>query len=255
MQIALQNIHKEFARRDGARLLVLRDVSLTVGAEEFCCLVGASGSGKSTLLNILAGLTSPDAGQVLVGDSRLDSRRPRIGYVFQTPRLLNWKSVADNVAFAVRAAGVPADQARARARQYLGLVGLDQFIDEFPLALSGGMQQRVAIARALAIEPDLLLMDEPFSHLDELTARTLRAELLRIWQRSRKPVIFVTHNATEAVYLADRVLVLSGRPATILKTVPVGLPRDRQMEDPRLLEIQRVILDTLGCAPAEAVRH
>ncbi len=123
MQIALQNIHKEFARRDGARLLVLRDVSLTVGAEEFCCLVGASGSGKSTLLNILAGLTSPDAGQVLVGDSRLDSRRPRIGYVFQTPRLLNWKSVADNVAFAVRAAGVPADQARARARQYLGLVG------------------------------------------------------------------------------------------------------------------------------------
>src|SRR6266571_5151292 len=218
MQIALQNIHKEFARRDGARLLVLRDVSLTVGAEEFCCLVGASGSGKSTLLNILAGLTSPDAGQVLVGDSRLDSRRPRIGYVFQTPRLLNWKSVADNVAFAVRAAGVPADQARARARQYLGLVGLDQFIDE-------------------------------------LTARTLRAELLRIWQRSRKPVIFVTHNATEAVYLADRVLVLSGRPATILKTVPVGVPRDRQMEDPRLLEIQRVILDTLGCAPAEAVRH
>jgi len=247
MQIALRGIHKEFPRHDGARLAVLRDVSLTVGAEEFCCLVGSSGCGKSTILNIVAGLTAPDAGQVLVDDARLDSSHLRIGYVFQTPRLLNWKNVGENVEFAVRAAGLPPAEARARARKYLSLVGLDQFIDEFPLALSGGMQQRAAIARALAIEPDILLMDEPFSHLDELTARTLRAELLRIWQQARKPVIFVTHNAMEAVYLADRVLVLSGRPATILKSVRVGLERDRAMEDPRLVELQHVILDTLGC--------
>ena len=135
------------------------------------------------------------------------------------------------------------------------MVGLDQFADEFPLALSGGMQQRVAIARALAIEPDLLLMDEPFSHLDEMTARTLRAELLRIWEQARKPVMFVTHNALEAVYLGDKVLILSGRPATILKSVQVELPRHREMEDPRLVELQREILHTLGIMPVNAVRH
>jgi len=255
MQISLRGIHKEFPRQTGGRLPVLRDVSLTVGAEEFCCVVGASGCGKSTILNIVAGLTLPDAGQVLVDDARLDSSRLRVGYVFQKPRLLNWRSVRDNVAFALRAAGVSAADAREKALHYLAMVGLDQFADEFPLALSGGMQQRVAIARALAIEPDLLLMDEPFSHLDEMTARTLRAELLRIWEQARKPVMFVTHNALEAVYLGDKVLILSGRPATILKSVQVELPRHREMEDPRLVELQREILHTLGIMPVNAVRH
>ena len=253
MQISLRGIHKEFPRQNGGSMAVLRDVSLTVDAGEFCCVVGASGCGKSTILNILAGLLLPDAGQVLVDDATLDASRLRIGYVFQKPRLLNWKSVGDNVAFALRAAGVSA--AEARALHYLALVRLDQFVDEFPLSLSGGMQQRVAIARALAIAPDLLLMDEPFSHLDEMTARTLRAELLRIWQQARTPVMFVTHNALEAVYLADKVLILSGRPATILKSVRVGLPRDREMEDPRLVQLQREILDTLGIAAPNAIRH
>jgi ABC-type nitrate/sulfonate/bicarbonate transport system ATPase subunit len=246
VQITLQGIHKEFPRENGGTLAVLRDVSLTVDAGEFCCVVGSSGCGKSTILNIVAGLTVPDSGQVLVDQKRADSSRMRIGYVFQKPRLLNWKSVQENVAFALRASGVPEAQARARARHYLELVRLGQFVDEFPLALSGGMQQRVAIARALAIEPDLLLMDEPFSHLDELTARTLRAELLRLWQQSRTPVMFVTHNALEAVYLADQVLILSSRPATVTKRLRVALPRDREMEDPRLAALQREILKTLG---------
>src|SRR5262244_1398956 len=250
MQLALRGIHKQFPRQNGGSLAVLRDVSLTLEAGEFCCVVGSSGCGKSTILNIVAGLTPPDSGQVLVDDAQVDSSRIRIGYVFQKPRLLNWKSVRDNVAFALRASGVAASEARERARRYLDLVGLSQFEQEFPLSLSGGMQQRVAIARALAIEPDLLLMDEPFSHLDELTARVLRAELLRIWQRARKPVMFVTHNALEAVYLADQVLILSGRPATIQKTLRVGLPRERQMEDPRLLAMQREILDALGITAA-----
>lgn len=248
VEIALRGIHKDFLRQDGARLPVLHDVSLTVAAEEFCCLVGTSGSGKSTILNIVAGLTAPDAGQVLVDDKLLEASRLRIGYVFQTPRLLNWKTVTENVAFAVRAGGVAAPEATARARQYLTLVGLEQCVDEFPLSLSGGMQQRASIARALAIEPDLLLMDEPFSHLDELTARSMRAELLRIWERARRPVIFVTHNAMEAVYLADRVLILSGRPASISKSISVGLARSRTMEDPRLVELQRLVLETLGHA-------
>ena len=252
MQIALRGIHKQFPRQNGGSLAVLRDVSLTLEAGEFCCVVGSSGCGKSTILNIVAGLTLPDAGQVLVDDARLDASRIRIGYVFQTPRLLNWKTVRENVAFALRASGTAAADARARALQYLELVGLAQFEREFPLALSGGMQQRVAIARALAIEPDLLLMDEPFSHLDELTARALRAELLRIWQQSKKPVMFVTHNALEAVYLADQVLILSGRPATIMKSLRVSLPRDREMEDPRLVALQREILDSLGVTAAKA---
>ena len=255
MQITLRSIHKEFLRQDGERLEVLRDVSLTVEAREFCCLVGPSGCGKSTILNIAAGLVAPDAGEVLVGRTRLDPSRVRIGYVFQKPRLLNWRSARENVAFALRAAGMPNGKARERAQHYLELVGLAQFLDEFPLSLSGGMQQRVAIARALAIDPDLLLMDEPFSHLDELTARTLRAELLRMWQQARAPVIFVTHNALEAVYLGDRVLVLSGRPTTILKDLAVTIPRDREMEDPRLVELQRVILDTLGVTDGKGVRR
>jgi len=250
VQIALRGIHKEFPRQNGGTLAVLRDVTLTVEAGEFCCVVGSSGCGKSTILNIVAGLTLPDAGQVLVDDVRADSSRMRIGYVFQKPRLLNWKTVRENVAFGLRASGVPAAEARGRARHYLDLVGLAQFEDEFPLALSGGMQQRVAIARALAIEPDVLLMDEPFSHLDELTARSLRAELLRIWQQARKPVMFVTHNPLEAVYLADQVLILSGRPATITKSLRVTLARDREMEDPRLVALQREILDALGITGA-----
>jgi len=255
MQLALRGIHKAFPRENGGTLAVLRDVTLTVGTGEFCCVVGTSGCGKSTILNIVAGLTPPDSGQVLVDDAQVDSSRIRIGYVFQKPRLLNWKSVRDNVAFALKASGVSAAEARRRAQQYLDLVGLAQFEDEFPLSLSGGMQQRVAIARALAIEPDLLLMDEPFSHLDELTARALRAELLRIWQQARKPVMFVTHNALEAVYLADQVLILSGRPATIMKTLRVALPREREMEDPRLLALQREILETLGITGGSALPH
>ncbi len=246
MEIALRGIQKAFTLQDGRRLDVLRDVSLAVEADEFCCVVGPSGCGKSTILNILVGLTAPDKGEVLFDGRRLNPGQVRIGYVFQKPRLLNWRTVRQNVIFPLRAVGVPAPEAAARAHRYLELVGLGPFGDEFPLALSGGMQQRVAIARALAIEPDLLLMDEPFSHLDELTARALRAELLRIWQGTRTPVIFVTHNALEAVYLADRVVVLSARPATIVKELPVALPRDRQMEDPQLAALQRVILNSLG---------
>src|SRR5260370_10251215 len=151
-QIVLRGIHKDFPGGMGGSLAVLRDVTVTVGEGEFCCVVGYSGCGKSTILNIVAGLTLPDSGQVLVDDARVDSSRIRIGYVFQKPRLLNWKSVRENVAFALRTSGVPAAEARARALHYLDLVGLAQFEDEFPLALSGGMQQRVAIARARSEE-------------------------------------------------------------------------------------------------------
>lgn len=244
--LRFEGLGKTFTLQDGRRLDVLRDVTFAVGAREFCCVVGPSGCGKSTLLNIAAGLAEPDAGAVLLGDRPLDPQRVRIGYVFQKPRLLNWRTVHRNVTLTLEAAGLPPGEADTRARHYLALVGLGTFTDEFPLALSGGMQQRVAIARALAIEPDLLLMDEPFSHLDELTARTLRAELLQIWRRAPRPVVFVTHNALEAVYLADRVVVLTPRPASILKELTVPVPRDREMEDPQLVALQRVVLNSLG---------
>lgn len=244
--LALRGIQKSFTLRNGRRLVVLGDVSLSVGAREFRCVVGPSGCGKSTILNIIAGLARSDAGEVLVGGAPLDPARMRIGYVFQKARLLNWKTAADNVAFGLRAIGMPAAEARDRARRHLELVGLAQFADEFPLALSGGMQQRVAIAGALALEPELLLMDEPFSHLDELTARAQRRELLRFRDKIAASVVFVTHNALEAVYLSDRVAVLTARPARVLEQFPIEAPRTRAIDDPYLIRMQQAVLRALG---------
>ena len=225
---------------------VLDDVSFTVPPRGFACLVGPSGCGKSTVLNLLAGLIEPDAGTIRINGQPLDRRQHRIGYVFQRPRLLNWRTVRQNVEFALRADGVPADEWRLRVHDVLVLVGLEQFADEFPLRLSGGMQQRVAIARALAIAPDVLLMDEPFSHLDELTARAQRRELLRFRDKIEATVVFVTHNALEAAYLGDRIHVLSPRPTRVAAEIPVEAPRTREIDDPYVIETQRAVLHALG---------
>jgi len=234
MKLEFLGIGKRFVRADGRSLDVLDDVSFTVEPRGFVSLVGPSGCGKSTILNLLAGLLAPDRGTIRIGGHPLDRRRHRIGYVFQKPRLLNWRTVRQNVEFALRADGV------------LALVGLTPFADEFPLTLSGGMQQRVAIARALAIEPDVLLMDEPFSHLDELTARAQRRELLRFRDKIEATVLFVTHNALEAVYLADRVFVLGARPTRIEAAFTVEAPRTREIDEPYVLQLQRSVLAALG---------
>jgi NitT/TauT family transport system ATP-binding protein len=242
----MRGVRKRFPRAGGGTLDVLDGLDLTVEPRGFVCLVGPSGAGKSTVLNLLAGLLTPDGGVILGNGRAFEPARQRIGYVFQKPRLLNWRSVRANVDFALEAAGVARGERAGRTRDVLALVGLDQFADEYPLALSGGMQQRVAIARALAIEPEVLLMDEPFSHLDELTARAQRRELLRFRDKIEASVVFVTHNALEAVYLGDRVCVLSPRPSRIVAEFPIDAPRTRGLDDATLLAIGRNVLRALG---------
>jgi ABC-type nitrate/sulfonate/bicarbonate transport system ATPase subunit len=246
VQLEVRAVAKRFRRSDGRPLGVLEEITFTVEPRGFACLVGPSGCGKSTILNLLAGLIAPDAGTIRIGGRELDRRSHRIGYVFQRPRLLNWRTVRQNVEFALRADGVPPGEWRVRAHDVLTLVGLEQFADEYPLRLSGGMQQRVAIARALAIAPDVLLMDEPFSHLDELTARAQRRELWRFRDRIEATVVFVTHNALEAAYLADHVYVLTARPSRIAARFAVEGPRTREIDDPYVLDTQRSILKALG---------
>ena len=246
MRLEVLDVSKGFRRGDGRRLPVLDHVTFRVEPRSFACLVGPSGCGKSTILNLLAGLVPPDGGVIKIGGRELDRRSHRIGYVFERPRLLNWRTVRQNVEFALQADGVPVDEWRVRVYDVLALVGLEQFADEYPLTLSDGMQQRVAIARALAIAPDVLLMDEPFSHLDELTARTQRRELRRFRDQIEATVVFVTPNALEAAYLADRVYVLSARPARITKEFTIEAPRTREIDDQYVIDTQRTILKALG---------
>jgi ABC-type nitrate/sulfonate/bicarbonate transport system ATPase subunit len=246
VRLDVRDVTKRFRRADGRTLDVLDRVSFAVEPRGFVCLVGPSGAGKSTILNLLAGLLTPDGGEIRVDGQPFDPARHRIGYVFQKPRLLNWRSVRQNVEFALDAARVDRASRADRVRSVLALVGLEQFADEYPLALSGGMQQRVAIARAVAIEPELLLMDEPFSHLDELTARAQRRELLRFRDKIEASVVFVTHNALEAVYLGDRVCVLSARPSRIVTELAIDGPRTRGLDDPTLVAWGRDVLRALG---------
>ncbi len=240
--VIFEDVSKAFRRQDGSPLPVLDGIGLAAAQGEFCCLVGPSGCGKSTLLNIAAGLAAPDGGRVRFQGG---SPAPRVGYVFQRARLLNWRTARGNLAFALEAQGVPRELWRDRIEHYLRLVGLEHFAEEYPLALSGGMQQRVAIARALCIKPEVLLMDEPFSHLDELTARALRREVTRIWRETKVTVLFVTHNALEAAYLADRIHLLTARPARLTRSLAVEVPREREMEDPRVVGVAREIVRSL----------
>jgi ABC-type nitrate/sulfonate/bicarbonate transport system ATPase subunit len=241
--IEIRGLRKTFPGDSGHRLTVFDDLSLSIRGGEFVCVVGPSGCGKSTILHTIAGIATEDAGKILIDGQ--DHLLARTGYVFQEPRLLNWRTATENIAFAARAAGLDARDTRIRVQRYLEMVGLSDFANAYPLALSGGMQQRVAIARALVIRPQVLLMDEPFSSLDELTARRMRSELLRLWEEERHTVVFVTHNALEAVYLADRIYVLSARPARILREVVVDVVRPRDFEDPMVLKLQREIIATL----------
>ena len=243
--VCIEGLSKTFVLRDAQRFVALENVSFSTREGEFCCLVGPSGCGKSTILNLIAGLVEPDEGSIRFTTG--ERHHARIGYVFQKGRLLPWKTVRGNIAFALRGAAVARDLWDERIRHYVGLVGLERFIDEYPVALSGGMQQRVAIARALAIEPDLLLMDEPFGSLDELTARAARQHLLSIWAETRKSILFVTHNALEAAYLADRVFLFRAHPGRLVCTVTIDIPREqRSLEEPRLITFQKQILAGLG---------
>ncbi len=245
--IRIEKLSLSFPDRSGARLPVLDNISFDVAPGEFVSLLGPSGCGKSTLLNIAAGLLAPDAGAMRVGDLVIRAGRlvqpPRVGYVFQSPRLLNWLTVEENIELVLDAAGTPRDKWEGIIGHYLGMVGLKDVRHKRPLELSGGMQHRVALVRALAIEPQIILMDEPLGALDAITAHRVRHDLIRLWQASGATVLYVTHNIAEAVQLSDRVLLLYERPTSVYRDVPIGVERPRHHSDPRLAELESAITD------------
>jgi NitT/TauT family transport system ATP-binding protein len=217
-------------RNGNGGLQVLDHLSFSVCPQEFVCVLGPSGSGKSTLLRILAGLLPVSEGQILLNGKPLTGPRRGVGLVFQKANLMPWRNVLENIQLPLELDGIPHAQALLRAQEMVELVGLQGFEDSLPRDLSGGMAQRVAIGRALVSDPDLLLLDEPFGALDALTRERMGTELLRIWQARRKTVLMVTHSISEALFLADRVIVLSQRPGQIRLDLSVDLPRPRREE-------------------------
>jgi NitT/TauT family transport system ATP-binding protein len=248
-KLVAKNVRKIFPPRIAGQepVAAITDVSFEMEGHTFVSLVGPSGCGKSTFLNLVSGVEIPTAGELeLEGD---DSREVRIGYVFQDPRLLPWRSVLDNVLY-VQNRGDRKER-RRRADEYLKLVGLEKAGAMYPGQLSGGMQQRVGIARALSIDPGLLLMDEPFSHLDAITARTMREELQRLWQTTGAGVLFVTHDVLEAVLLSNRVLMMSGR-GEIYRDIKIDLPYPRLQTDHEVVTLQADILELFEMMEAES---
>jgi len=227
--IRFDNVSKRFSAGSG-EVLALDGVSLDIRPGELMTVVGPSGCGKSTLLDLVAGLTEPSGGELTINGSPVRGPGLDRGVVFQQYALLPWRTAQGNVEFGLEAKGVPRRDRAELARGYLELVGLDGFAKRYPHELSGGMKQRVAIARSLAFDPEVLLMDEPFAALDEQTRMTMGDELLRIWAATGKTVVFVTHSLTEAVYLADEVIVMSPRPGRIVDHLQVSLPRPRTYE-------------------------
>lgn len=247
-KLEIAHLTKSF-RRDNSRVIqVIDDVSLTIDSLEFVALLGPSGCGKSTLLRIIDGLMRPDSGEVLINGREIAGPGRERGMVFQGFELFPWRTALENIEFGLQMLGIGRRERRERARHWIDLMGLREFEDSYPHQLSGGMQQRIGIARALAIEPEVLLMDEPFGALDVQTRDLLQDELLSIWQRDRKTVLFVTHSIEEALYLADRVVVFTPRPARIerIVTVPFVRPRDESVKtSPAFIEIRSGIWRSL----------
>ena len=238
-KLELNHISMVYTQR-GRRFQALRDVSIAVEAGEFISIVGASGCGKTTLLRIADGLLKPTRGEVSVDGQPINGPGPDRGFVFQQDALFPWRTVLDNVIFGLEVQGRKKSDARARADGLLRLVGLSGFEQHFPHELSGGMRQRANLARALTIDPDVLLMDEPFAALDAQTREIMQAELLRIWRSNKKTVLFVTHQIDEAVFLADRVIVMTSRPGQVKAAVEIDIPRPRDLtlkRTPHFLEL------------------
>jgi NitT/TauT family transport system ATP-binding protein len=228
--IEVRDVERVYETLDGERIHALAGVTLSIDEGEFVTVVGPSGCGKTTLLRLLAGLDVASGGEVLLGGARVTGPSRQVGMVFQAPVLLPWRTVLQNVLLPVEVFRLPHAEFRARAVRLLDVVGLGGFAEKYPFELSGGMQQRVAIVRALLFDPKVLLMDEPFGALDAMTREQMNLDLQRIWMAQRKTVAFITHSVPEAVFLADRVVVMSARPGRIAKIVDVPLPRPRSMD-------------------------
>jgi ABC-type nitrate/sulfonate/bicarbonate transport system ATPase subunit len=235
--IEVASLRKTFKGRDGAPRAVLKDLDLVVDAGEFLCILGPSGCGKSTLLNVLTGLDKNYEGKVNVSAGR-------VGYLFQEPRLLPWLTAEQNLDFALASCKVSSSRWEELKSRYLAMTGLSEFRDYYPHQISGGMAQRLALVRALCVEPGILLMDEPFSGLDEITARRLRTDLLKIAEETRKTIVFVTHNAYEACFLADRILVMLD--GAFRQEIRVAVARPRSYDDPAIFQISRDVIKAFG---------
>ena len=244
MKLQLKSVSKTFYSRN-QEVTALEDISFEVAEGEFLCIIGPSGCGKSTLLNIIAGLEKPDRGEVLIDGKIINRPGPDRVVMFQDDALFPWLNVLDNIEFGMKMKNTPKDKRRALALEFLRMVHLSTFKHSFVHELSGGMKQRVALARALAINPRLLLMDEPFGSLDAQTREILQADLQEIWALTEKTIIFITHNVREAVCLGDRVLVCSARPGRIKKEIKIELPRPRKLGSLELIKVSNVIMQEL----------
>jgi len=249
--VRIEGITKVFEGRLGSpSVTALEDINMEVAQGEFCVLIGPSGCGKSTFLKIVAGLIRPTAGSVYVGANAVTGPGRDRGVVFQEYALFPWMSVRENVKFGLRLKGLSRNECDEAASRYIALVGLRASEGKFPHELSGGMRQRVAIARALAVDPQILLMDEPFGALDYFTRRNMQREVAKIWQITKKTILFVTHNIDEAVILADRIVAFTTTPGTVSEVIPVQLPRPRLEEEllsnPEYVEIKGRLLTLLN---------
>jgi len=231
-EIQITNLTKTYINNNGEEIQALKDVNLNIREGEFISLLGPSGCGKSTMLRMIADLLEPTSGEISIqGMTPRETRlQKKFGVVFQTPVLYDWRNVRRNICLPMEIVGISGKERTARIDKQLAMVGLEQFGYKYPYELSGGMQQRVGIARALALDPEILLMDEPFSALDEFTREKLNEDVLKIWRKTNKTIVFVTHNIAESVFMSDRVVVLSPHPGRVSAVVDIDLPRPRRAE-------------------------
>lgn len=243
VKVRIDNVVKKFNTRNG-EMVALNGVSMNIHTNEFVCVVGPSGCGKSTLLNIIGGLATPTSGKVYVDDKEVEGPGPERGIVFQQYALFPWLTVEKNVQFGLKLQGKSKEECEAITQKYLKMVDLEQFAKAYPKELSGGMKQRVAIARAYAVNPEVLLMDEPFGALDAQTRTQLQTELLETWEKEKKTCFFITHDVEEAIILAQRVVIMCARPGRVKDIVDIDIPYPRNQETkmlPRFLELKNHI--------------
>lgn len=244
-KLEILNVTKTFNSEEG-EIKALEDVNLSVNCCEFLCILGPSGCGKTTLLRLIAGLDYPSSGEIILDGKEVKDPSPDRGMVFQEFSLFPWRTVIKNVTFGLEIQGIDEEEQYRVANEYIELVGLKDFKNCYPYELSGGMKQRVAIARALATEPAILLMDEPFGSVDAQTRNVLQEELLQIWKRTEKTILFVTHSVDEAVYLADRVAVMSARPGRIIECMKIDIARPRKRTSVEANVIREKLLTLLS---------